>query len=278
MPCKFDFFFRKGNIHMKITRKGKRILSLLLAIVLLVSMLPSGVLPVSSQEVEQTTSQTEKHPDIGKTAKITSVFPVLWKDPTNNAPELQVSPTYGTMPALVKIVDVHHYSATLTLYKLDTADGSAWPAEYENYRWMESTKLRILEPCDKCGNFECGSSHENWCEICKVDDCTNDHLPQTVTDSEGNEITLIDVLGTDADEVHGHVERRVSLQAVRNLVHHGLHGRERTVIQMRYGLLDGRVYAQQEVADKLGISRSYVSRIEKKALEQLREAFEKGAK
>ena len=96
------------------------------------------------------------------------------------------------------------------------------------------------------------------------------------TDSEGNEITLIDVLGTDADEVHGHVERRVSLEAVRNLVDHGLHGREKTVIRMRYGLADGHAYAQQEVAEKLGISRSYVSRIEKKAMEKLREAFEKG--
>ena len=96
------------------------------------------------------------------------------------------------------------------------------------------------------------------------------------TDSEGNEITLIDVLGTDTDEVHGHVERRVSLQMVRCLVDQRLHGREKTVIQLRYGLLDGRVYAQQEVADKLGISRSYVSRIEKKAMEQLREVFEKG--
>ena len=95
-------------------------------------------------------------------------------------------------------------------------------------------------------------------------------------DSEGNEITLIDVLGTDADEVHGHVERRVSLEAVRKLVDHGLRGRERMVIRMRYGLADGRVYAQQEVAQKLGISRSYVSRIEKKAMERLREAFEKG--
>ena len=98
------------------------------------------------------------------------------------------------------------------------------------------------------------------------------------TDSEGNEITLIDVLGTDADEVHGHVERRVSLQSVRNLVNTGLRGRERTVIEMRYGLLDGKSYAQQEVADKLGISRSYVSRIEKKAMEQLKTAFETGGK
>jgi len=96
------------------------------------------------------------------------------------------------------------------------------------------------------------------------------------TDSDGNEITLIDVLGTDADEVHGHVERRVSLQAVRSLVAGVLRGREKTVIEMRYGMLGGRVHSQQEVADRLGISRSYVSRIEKKAMETLREAFEKG--
>ena len=96
------------------------------------------------------------------------------------------------------------------------------------------------------------------------------------TDSEGNEMTLIDVLGTDEDEVHGQVERRVSLESVRRLTDTCLHGRERMVIAMRYGLLDGRVYAQQEVADKLGISRSYVSRIEKKAMERLRETFEKG--
>lgn len=95
-------------------------------------------------------------------------------------------------------------------------------------------------------------------------------------DSEGNEITLIDVLGTDEDEVHGQVERRVSLQSVRKLVNSCLRGRERTVIEMRYGLLDGKTYAQQEVADQLGISRSYVSRIEKKAMEQLKNAFETG--
>ena len=79
-------------------------------------------------------------------------------------------------------------------------------------------------------------------------------------DGEGNEITLSDVLGTDEGAVHGKVERRVSLQSVRTLVDTCLHGREKTVVQMRYGLLDGTVHAQQEVADKLGISRSYVSR------------------
>ena len=93
-------------------------------------------------------------------------------------------------------------------------------------------------------------------------------------DSEGNEITLSDVLGTDGTEVHGEVERRISLGRVRRLVDTRLRGRERMVLRMRYGMEDGRVYAQQEIAEKLGISRSYVSRIEKKAMEQLKVAFE----
>ena len=96
------------------------------------------------------------------------------------------------------------------------------------------------------------------------------------TDTEGNEITLIDILGTDGGEVHGEVERRISLESVRELVSKCLTGRERTVIEMRYGLFDGNAYAQQEVAKRLGISRSYVSRIEKKAMDTLRDAFEKG--
>lgn len=79
-------------------------------------------------------------------------------------------------------------------------------------------------------------------------------------DPEGNEITLIDVLGTEPGAVHDEVERRLSLMSVRRLVMQNMRGREQTVLQMRYGLLDGRVYAQQEIADKLGISRSYVSR------------------
>ena len=96
------------------------------------------------------------------------------------------------------------------------------------------------------------------------------------TDGEGNEVTLGDMLGTDGTEVHGEVERRLSLRRIRQLVKTHLNGRERMVLGMRYGLLDGRVYAQQEIADKLGISRSYVSRIEKSAMEQLKEAFESG--
>ena len=92
-------------------------------------------------------------------------------------------------------------------------------------------------------------------------------------DGEGNAITLIDVLGTEPGAVHDEVERQISLSEVGKLVITHLHGRERTVIELRYGLIDGRIHAQQEIADKLGISRSYVSRIEKKAMETLKAAF-----
>ena len=88
-------------------------------------------------------------------------------------------------------------------------------------------------------------------------------------DGEGNEITLIDVLGTDGTEIHNEVEKQISLGSVRKLIETSLYGREKTVLKLRYGLLDGKVHAQQEVADKLGISRSYVSRIEKSALEKI---------
>ncbi|MBP3656624.1 MAG: RNA polymerase sporulation sigma factor SigK [Clostridia bacterium] len=97
------------------------------------------------------------------------------------------------------------------------------------------------------------------------------------TDAEGNEATLIDVLGTEDELVHGEVERRISLQSIRRLADECLKGRERTVIALRYGLLDGRAHAQHEVAQELGISRSYVSRIEKKAMQILRTSFEQGA-
>ncbi len=80
------------------------------------------------------------------------------------------------------------------------------------------------------------------------------------TDKEGNEISLIDILGTDGEEVEDEVERRMSAVKVRRLIGTALNARERVVLEMRYGLNDGHPYPQREVAQKLGISRSYVSR------------------
>lgn len=85
------------------------------------------------------------------------------------------------------------------------------------------------------------------------------------TDKEGNEITIGDVLGSDADETEEEVNKRMEIRSMMKLMEM-LDERERKVIDLRFGLADGREWTQNEVADALGISRSYVSRLEKRAL------------
>ena len=94
------------------------------------------------------------------------------------------------------------------------------------------------------------------------------------TDWDGNELLLSDVLGTDEDEVcralEDDAERRVLMKAVSSL-----EGREREIILLRFGLLDGREYTQKEAAARLGISQSYISRLEKRIIEQLRREMQR---
>ena len=88
------------------------------------------------------------------------------------------------------------------------------------------------------------------------------------SDKDGNDITLIDVLSVPADSIVEEVENKVLMEKVRECVR-ALPERERTIVSFRYGLYDGVPYTQLQVAGKLGISRSYVSRIEKKALAKI---------
>ncbi len=94
------------------------------------------------------------------------------------------------------------------------------------------------------------------------------------TDSEGNEITLIDVLGSEPNQVVDTVDRLCAVQKMQGLMG-SLPKRERIVLEMRYGLIDGIVRPQHEIAKLLGISRSYVSRIEKHAIQLLNEWLHK---
>lgn len=94
------------------------------------------------------------------------------------------------------------------------------------------------------------------------------------TDRDGNELSLSEVLGSDPDQVQQDVERNLAKQQLRAHIDRVLTDRERLVIELRYGLAGGRCYAQREVAALLDISRSYVSRIEKKALTKLNRAFQ----
>ena len=93
------------------------------------------------------------------------------------------------------------------------------------------------------------------------------------TDWDGNELLLSEVLGTDEDIVMRPMEEETDKMLLREALA-TLEERERDIIVKRYGLDGGRPLTQREVAKKLDISRSYVSRIEKKALEKLYDKYE----
>ncbi|MDY5913169.1 MAG: RNA polymerase sporulation sigma factor SigK [Inconstantimicrobium porci] len=88
-------------------------------------------------------------------------------------------------------------------------------------------------------------------------------------DKEGNEICLIDVLSSGNDSVLETVENNIQIKSLYKKMDLVLTPREKKIIQMRYGLVDGKYKTQREIANMLNISRSYVSRIEKKALNKL---------
>ena len=93
------------------------------------------------------------------------------------------------------------------------------------------------------------------------------------TGTDGAALSLMDVV-SDEDDLLEIVSNRESLQALRQAVRQVLTDQERQVIALRYGLSGGLPLRQREVAEQTGISRSYVSRIEKRALEKLRAALE----
>ncbi|MGN0806827.1 MAG: RNA polymerase sporulation sigma factor SigK [Candidatus Coproplasma sp.] len=95
------------------------------------------------------------------------------------------------------------------------------------------------------------------------------------TDKDGNELTVMDLLAEKEESVFSQVEKNMQREKFVYLLKGFLNYREYTIINLRYGLEDGCPMPQREVAKKLGISRSYVSRIEKKAIEKARQNLNK---
>ena len=98
------------------------------------------------------------------------------------------------------------------------------------------------------------------------------------TDKEGNEISLLDIIEQEQVDVVERLEAENKLSRLPGLIHDRLNEREKEIITLRYGLTSEYEVTQREIGRKLGISRSYVSRIEKRALEKLREAYEMAEK
>lgn len=97
-------------------------------------------------------------------------------------------------------------------------------------------------------------------------------------DKEGHEINLLDIIESTDMDIIDEIELKGNVIKLYELVHKVLTKREREIIEMRYGLNSKEEVTQREIASQIGISRSYVSRIEKKALKKLREQFEKDYK
>lgn len=93
------------------------------------------------------------------------------------------------------------------------------------------------------------------------------------TDREGNEIQLFDVIEMNEEDVYRRLERKEDVIRLYQQVESVLSQRERMVLKLWYGLYNEEEYTQREIAAMLGISRSYVSRIEKSAIEKLRNFF-----
>lgn len=94
------------------------------------------------------------------------------------------------------------------------------------------------------------------------------------TDHEGNEISLFDVIESKEDSIETQCEMKEDIRKLREVIRNELTEREYAIISRRYGLNGEKELTQREVAQMWGISRSYVSRIEKKALQKLRKAIE----
>ncbi len=90
------------------------------------------------------------------------------------------------------------------------------------------------------------------------------------TDKEGNQILLMDILSSDDEDVIREIDKREQIKKLYSNIDKLLDDREREIINLRYGLSDGTPWTQNEVAAMMNISRSYVSRIEKKALQKLK--------
>lgn len=94
-------------------------------------------------------------------------------------------------------------------------------------------------------------------------------------DKDGNSISLLDILASESILTEDKVELTILSEKLLKIIGNVLTEREKTVIVLRYGLYGNNSLPQREIAKKLNISRSYVSRIEKKALLKLRRAMEK---
>lgn len=98
----------------------------------------------------------------------------------------------------------------------------------------------------------------------------------TSNNEDDKDLELKDVLSSDDEEIFVQVEQNLMIQKIKKIITEKLDKREQAVVKLRYGIDCDKAYTQKEVATKLGISRSYISRIENKTLKIIKDEFDKG--
>lgn len=135
--------------------------------------------------------------------------------------------------------------------------------------YNRSKSVRLATYAAKCIENEILMNIRTTKKI-KIEISLNDPIG---TDKDGNEISFNDVLGTDTDSIIDDIDNKMQVKKLYQAICCLLKERERLVIVKRFGLAGQNPKTQREVAKELGISRSYVSRIEKKAILKLKESF-----
>ena len=95
------------------------------------------------------------------------------------------------------------------------------------------------------------------------------------TDKEGNEISLLDILKQEQTDIIDDMDTRENISLLRSVIEKCLNEREKEIILLRYGLITGKEVTQREIGEYFNISRSYISRLEKRALQKLRAEYER---
>lgn len=170
---------------------------------------------------------------------------------------------------LVAYVAKRYVSADMDMEELISIGSIGLIKGIDNFK--EDKQIRLATFCSKCIENEMLMYFRSTKKQAK-DVYLNEPIG---ADKEGNEISLIDILESIDEDVSEKLWIKDNLKALKKNIYEVLTPRERKIIFMRYGIPDGKKeYTQREVAAKLGISRSYVSRIEKRALDKLKRKYE----
>lgn len=130
-------------------------------------------------------------------------------------------------------------------------------------------EVRLATYAAKCIENEI-LMHLRASKKCKAEVSLNDPIG---VDKDGNEISFIDILGSDVEDIIESLDTKIKIDKMYKAIKERLNEREQVVVIKRFGLDGGPCQTQREIAKQLGISRSYVSRIEKKAVLKLKEVF-----